>query len=199
MDKFPNNKESEEILDKYACLLPSQYKDNKDVNIDKTIADIDEVIKTEFKLNPGNTDFFYEEGVKQAKPKYKNPRPETMQRVKDFNTLSILKSRLELTKSGETLKTGTGVRKSKYKQPKRNAYKIQNNKYGKLHIDVSKLMNEMELDAYRNGKIVYQADADKSLINLLTKRYNPKTKYSINATKIFNDLNMLANMPKHKS
>ena len=30
-----------------------------------------------------------------------------------------------------------------------------------------------------------QSDADKSLINLLTKRFNPKTKYSINAVKNF--------------
>lgn len=57
----------------------------------------------------------------------------------------------------------------------------------------------MKLVAYRDGKIVYQADADKSLINLLTKKYKPKCKYSINATKIFNDLNILANIPKHKS
>lgn len=60
-------------------------------------------------------------------------------------------------------------------------------------------MNEMKLVAYRDGKIVYQDDADKSLINLLTKKCKPKSKYSTNATKIFNDLNMLANIPKHKS
>ena len=90
-------------------------------------------------------------------------------------------------------------KKKKYKQPKRNSYKIQNNKYGILFIDVNKLMNEMKLVAYRDGKIVYQDDADKSLINLLTKKCKPKSKYSTNATKIFNDLNMLANIPKHKS
>ena len=46
---------------------------------------------------------------------------------------------------------------------------------------------------------MYQSDVDKSLINLLTKRFNPKTKYSMNAVKIFNDLNTLSNMPKHRS
>ena len=66
-------------------------------------------------------------------------------------------------------------------------------------IDVSKLYKDLILNAYRGGKLVYEADADKSLINLLTKRYNPKTKYSMNAVKIFNDLNILSNMPKHKS
>ena len=39
----------------------------------------------------------------------------------------------------------------------------------------------------------------ESLINLLTKRFTPKTKYSMNAVRIFNDLNTLGNMPKHRS
>ena len=66
-------------------------------------------------------------------------------------------------------------------------------------IDLPKLMNEMKLNVLRDGKLVYQADADKSLINLLTKRCNPRSKYSVNAVRIFNDLNMLANLPKHRS
>ena len=57
----------------------------------------------------------------------------------------------------------------------------------------------MKVFAYRGGKLMYQSDADKSLLNLLTKRFNPKTKYSMNAVRIFNDLNTLANMPKHRS
>ena len=76
--------------------------------------------------------------------------------------MSPFNNRLELLRTSESIK-GTCVKKSKYKQPKRNAYKIQNNKYGILYIDVNKLMNEMKLDAYRSGKIVYQVDADKSL------------------------------------
>ena len=47
-------------------------------------------------------------------------------RRRGHDTFNILKERLQIIKSGETLKTGTGVRKNKYKQPKRNAYKIQN-------------------------------------------------------------------------
>jgi len=35
-------------------------------------------------------------------------------------------------------------------------------------------MNDIKLNAYRGGSLVYQADADKSLIDLLTKRFNPK-------------------------
>ena len=84
-------------------------------------------------------------------------------------------------------------------QPKRNAYKIQDGSYGGLVIDLPKLMNEMKLNVFRGGKLLYSTDVDKSLINLITKRFNPKTKYSINAVRIFNDLNTLANLPKHRS
>ena len=100
---------------------------------------------------------------------------------------------------------GEGIRK--YKQPKRNAYKIQNSSnsspsvwhYGGLLVDYPKLMNNMLLDVYKDNKLVYKDKADRSLIDLLTKRYNPKTKYSIDAVRIFNDLNLLTNMAKHKS
>ena len=96
-----------------------------------------------------------------------------------------------------TKKKGSGIRK--YKQPKRNAYKISDSAYGDLSVDVPKLKNEMKLNVFRGGKIVYHADADKSLVDLLTKRFNPKRSYSLNAVKIFNDLNLLANLPRHPS
>ena len=96
-----------------------------------------------------------------------------------------------------TKKKGSGIRK--YKQPKRNAYKISDSAYGDLSVDVPKLKNEMKLNVFRGGKIVYHDDADKSLVDLLTKRFNPKRSYSLNAVKIFNDLNLLANLPKHPS
>ena len=92
---------------------------------------------------------------------------------------------------------GAGIRK--YKQPKRNAYKISGSAYGNLSVDVPKLKNEMKLNVFRGGKIIYRADADKSLVDLLTKRFNPRRSYSLNAVKIFNDLNLLANLPRHPS
>ena len=99
---------------------------------------------------------------------------------------------LEAKRHAATPKKGSG-------QPKRNAYKIQDGSYGGLVIDLPKLFNEMKLNVFRGGKLLYSADADGSLINLITKRFNPKTKYSINAVRIFNDLNTLANLPKHRS
>ena len=94
-------------------------------------------------------------------------------------------------------KQGSGIRK--YKQPKRNAYKISDSSYGNLSVDVPRLKNEMKLNVFRGGKLIYHADADKSLVDLLTKRFNPKRSYSLNAVKIFNDLNLLANLPRHSS
>ena len=96
---------------------------------------------------------------------------------------------LEAKRHAATPKKGSG-------QPKRNAYKIQDGSYGGLVIDLPKLFNEMKLNVFRGGKLLYSADADGSLINLITKRFNPKTKYSINAVRIFNDLNTLANLSK---
>ena len=95
------------------------------------------------------------------------------------------------------IKKGLGIRK--YKQPKRNAYKISDSSFGNLSVDVPKLKNEMKLNVFRGGKIIYHADADKSLVDLLTKRFNPRSSYSLNAVKIFNDLNLLANLPRHPS
>ena len=101
---------------------------------------------------------------------------------------------MEAKRHAQTPKKGKGL-----KQPKRNAYKIHDGVYGGLAIDVPRLFNEMRLNVFRGGKLIYDANADKSLINLITKRFNPKTKYSMNAVKIFNDLNLLSNLPKHRS
>ena len=113
-----------------------------------------------------------------------------------------LKAIANVSEVSKYVKKGSGIRK--YKQPKRNAYKISGSAYGNLSVDVPKLKNEMKLNVFRGGeggsrKLIYQADADKSLVDLLTKRFNPRRSYSMNAVKIFNDLNLLANLPRHPS
>ena len=142
-------------------------------------------------------------GLKRRKPKTEDEKQQLDYDLKTYErTRDIMDRYLTTIKNVSQLpqytKKGEGVRK--YKQPRRNAYKITpGNQYGGLFIDVPKLMKNKKLDVYHGGKIIYQADADKSLIDLLTKRYNPKKKYSHNAVKIFNDLNMLGNLPPHKS
>ena len=136
-------------------------------------------------------------GLKRTKTK--DVSHEIKEKERERKTIDSYSQTISDVKSLQTYMTpkkGKGIR---YKQPKRNAYKIQDGGYGGLVIDLPKLFDQMKLNVFRGGKMVYEANADKSLINLLTKRYNPKTKYSLNAVKIFNDLNTLSNMPKHRS
>lgn len=60
-------------------------------------------------------------------------------------------------------------------------------------------MNEMVIKAHKGGHIVHEENGDQSAIDLLYKRHNPQKRYSPKAIEIFNNLNMLANMPKHRS
>ena len=134
--------------------------------------------------------------------KKKDPKEsDFMKNQSNLKVRDILNRYLETIKNVSTVsqytKKGSGNRK--YKQPKRNAYKISDSSFGNLPVDVPKLKNEMKLDVRRGGKIIYEADADKSLVDLLTKKFNPRSRYSLNAVKIFNDLNLLANLPKHPS
>ena len=137
-----------------------------------------------------------EKGGLSKGPKAKEKNVEKIEQLTNkIKTIQKFQKRISLIPEG--LKTvGSGGR---YKQPMRYAYKIQDGEYGGLTIDLPKLFNEMKLNVFRGGKMIYQSDADKSLINLLTKRFTPKTKYSMNAVRIFNDLNTLGNMPKHRS
>ena len=72
----------------------------------------------------------------------------------------------------DQVKSGKGIRN--YKQTKRNSYKVMNDKYGSLLINVPKMMNEMVIEAVKDGEIVYRDNADKSLIDLITKRFDHK-------------------------
>ena len=184
------NKDDEEILKSFK--LPASYKiiitDKKElIQLKSRVNDINvtEIGKQKRQL----TNKMGEKAKNDDEYKELERKKETLDKYKNF-IIDILKYKAYTTK-------GEGIRK--YKQPKRNAYKIQNSHYGGLLIDYPKLMNNMLLDVYKDNKLVYQDKADKSLIDLLTKRYNPKTKYSIDAVRIFNDLNLLTNMAKHKS
>ena len=120
----------------------------------------------------------------------------------DIKLLQKYRTRIKLLDEGQPLLsptfTGTGVRK--YRQSKRNAYKIdKEGQYGGLMINVPRLLNEMVVEAVKGGSIVYEQPADKSLVDLLTKKYRHNGNYSSKAIQIFQDLSRLANMPKHRS
>ena len=125
----------------------------------------------------------------------------------DIKLLQKYRTRIKLLDEGQPLLsptfTGTGVSHAshrKYRQPKRNAYKINGGQYGGLMINVPRLMNEMVVEAVKGGSIVYEQPADRSFVDLLTKKYkSAPNAYSSKAIQIFQDLSKLANMPKHRS
>lgn len=87
-----------------------------------------------------------------------------------------------------------------YTQPKRNAYKIsQRGQYGGLVIDLPKLYGHLNVVAHKNGQKVYDKQADFDTLDLLTKRFNSKKKYSELARSVFNDLNRLSEIPIHRT
>ena len=90
---------------------------------------------------------------------------------------------------------GTG-----YTQPKRNAYKISSGgQNGNLMIDVPKLMGQLHLVAKKDGEKVLDKKVDFDTLDLLTKRFNSKKKYSDLSKMIFNQLNKLSEIPIHRT
>ena len=95
---------------------------------------------------------------------------------------------------------GSGI----YTQKKRNAYKIdQNGQYGGLIIDLPKLYGHLKVIAHKNGPEglvkVYDKQADFDTLDLLTKRFNSKKKYSDLSKKIFDELNQISGIPIHQT
>ena len=177
------NEEEKATLNKNKLMAPSEL-------LKLNVGELKDYAK---KVEQLSKDYGYTIGPKKRKNK-NDPEIEVLKKEKEtINSYGeTVRDVINFQTHYSTPKKGSG-------QPKRNAYKIQDGSYGGLVIDLPKLMNEMKIDVFRGGKLLYSADADKSLINLITKRFNPKTKYSINAVKIFNDLNTLANLPKHRS
>ena len=177
------NEEEKATLNKNNLMAPSEL-------LKLNVGELKDYAK---KVEQLSKDYGYTIGPKKRKNK-NDPEIEVLKKEKEtINSYGeTVRDVINFQTHYSTPKKGSG-------QPKRNAYKIQDGSYGGLVIDLPKLMNEMKIDVFRGGKLLYSADADKSLINLITKRFNPKTKYSINAVKIFNDLNTLANLPKHRS
>ena len=116
----------------------------------------------------------------------------------DIKLIQKYRTRIKLLDEGQPLLspsfTGSGIRE-------RNAHKMDTftGQYGDLKFNVPRLVNEKVIEAVKGGRIIYEQPADRSLIDLLTKRYNPKKAYSSKAIQIFQDLTRLANMPKHRS
>ena len=66
-------------------------------------------------------------------------------------------------------------------------------------IDIPKLMGQLRLVATKDKRKVIDKKVDFDTIDLLTKRFNSKKKYSDIAKMVFDELNQLSEIPIHKS
>ena len=114
--------------------------------------------------------------------------------TKDIKLIQKYRNRLKIIPEGKKT-IGTG-----YTQPKRNAYKISSGgRYGNLIIDIPKLMGQLHLVAKKDGNKVLDKKVDFDTLDLLTKRFNSKKKYSDLSKMVFNQLNKLSEIPIHRT
>ena len=102
-----------------------------------------------------------------------------------------------LEEGTKTLKVGKGI----FTQTKSNAYKINPNTgvYGIVTIDMPKLYGQLKLTAHKDGKEVYDKQVEFDTLDLLTKRFNSKKKYSPLSKMVFDDLNRISDIPIHRT
>ena len=114
--------------------------------------------------------------------------------TKDIKALQKYRNRIKIIPEGKKT-IGKG-----YTQPKRNAYKISSGgRYGNLMIDIPKLMGQLHLVAKKDNTKVIDKRVDFDTLDLLTKRFNSKKKYSDLSKRVFNELNELSEIPIHRS
>ena len=190
LDKGINNEYKNLLFDK-GWDLPSKIF-NEGQNID------DRIKKVEARISRAE-DYINKHSTKQGKPfvKLKTIQKTTyLRNKKELEYYRDYLTRLKHIKS-VPMYIGEGI----YTQKKRNAYKVnmQTGGYGNIKIDLPKLFGQLKVVAFRDGKKVYDKQADFDTIDLLTKRFNSKKKYSDLSRMIFNELNTLSEIPIHRT
>ena len=135
-------------------------------------------------------------GLSKSKKMRDSNKEEINKLTNEIKSLQKYRQRISIIPEGlDTL--GSGI----YTQKKRTAYKVnpQNGTYGNLIVDLPKLFGQFKMIAYKDGKKVYDKQADFDTIDLLTKRFNSKKKYSDLSRMIFNELNTLSEIPIHRT
>ena len=160
-------------------------------HLDNTI-NLNEFIK---ELGEKTKELGRKKGTLSKKSSKKNNKEKISDLSDEIALLQKYKKRIDIIEEGAKT-VGTGI----YTQKKRNAYKIsQNGQYGGLVIDLPKLYGHLKVVAHKNGQKVYDKQADFDTLDLLTKRFNNKKKYSELARSVFNDLNRLSEIPIHRT
>ena len=80
-------------------------------------------------------------------------------------------------------------------------YKInpQTGVYGYIVIDVPNLYGQLKLIAHKDGRKVYEKQVDFDSLDLLTKTFNSKKKYSPLSKMVFDELNRKTDIPIHRA
>ena len=182
--------EYQQLLEDKGYDLPSViFNEKKDVS--ETIKKVQSKIKR-------SEDYIKNRSTKKGEPFKSLKAIEKTTYARNKNESPYFKDylkRLEHIQISPKYIEGTG-----YTQPKRNAYKISSGgKYGNLIIDVPKLMGQLHLVAKKDGNKVIDKKVDFDTIDLLTKRFNSKKKYSDLSKMVFNQLNKLSEIPIHRS
>ena len=128
----------------------------------------------------------------------KRNKDEIAEYTEGIDIIKKYRQRIGIVEEGaKTLKFGQGI----YTQKKRNAYKInpQTGVYGNVTIHVPKLYGQIKLIAHKGGKKVYDKQVDFDTLDLLTKRFNSKKKYSPLSKMVFDDLNRISDIAIHRT
>ena len=136
--------------------------------------------------------------LRTTKANRKKNKDEIAEYTEGIDIIRKYRQRIGIVEEGtKTLKTGQGI----YTQKKRNAYKINPNTgvYGNVRINVPKLYGQLKLIAHKDGKKVYDKQVDFDTLDLLTKRFNSKKKYSPLSKMVFDDLNRISCIPIHRA
>ena len=62
-----------------------------------------------------------------------------------------------------------------------------------------KLYGQLKLIAHKDGRKVNKKQVDFDTLDLLTKRFNSKKKYSPLSTMVFDELNRISDIPIHRT
>ena len=184
------NDEYKELLSNKSLELPSIIL-NKNVDVDDMIKKVQSKIKR-------SEDYIKDHMTKTGLPRAK---------LTNIKKTTLKKNQTELKYYEDYLMRLKDIKKAPmylgegiYTQKKRNAYKVnKNGKYGNLIIDLPKLFGQLKVIVHMNNKKIYDKQADFDTIDLLTKRFNSKKKYSDLSKMIFNELNTLSQIPIHRT
>ena len=132
-----------------------------------------------------------------TKTNRKRNKDEIAEYTEGIDIIKKYRQRIDILEEGAKTLRGQGI----YTQKKRNAYNVnpQTGIYGNVTIDVPKVYGQLKLVACKDGKKVYDKQVDFDTLDLLTKRFNSKKKYSPLSKMVFDDLNRISDIPIHRT